>query len=67
MLALLPIYTKILNNDYKTTPAELRQMINDKIKHEKFTSEEIVLLELIYSFYALGYDNHTKEKRPVSP
>lgn len=67
MLALLPIYTKILNNDYKTTPSELRQMLDDKIKCEKFTSEELVVLELIYSFYALGYDNHSKDKSPVSP
>lgn len=67
MLALLPIYTKILNNDYKTTPSELRQIIDEQIKRETFTSEELVLLETVYSFYKLGYDNHSKDKAPVSP
>ena len=66
MLALLPIYTKISNSDYKITPSELRQMINDESKGKKFTSEELVLLEVVYSFYKLGYDNNLKDKNPDS-
>tara|TARA_Y100000114_G_C11543756_1_gene223875 strand:+ start:253 stop:456 length:204 start_codon:yes stop_codon:yes gene_type:complete len=67
MLALLPIYTKISNSDYQITPSELRQMINDETKGKKFTSEELVLLEVVYSFYKLGYDNRIKERMPASP
>ena len=67
MLALLPIYSKISNSNYKIAPCELRQMINDETKRKKFTSEELVLLEVVYSFYKLGYDNSIKERMPASP
>lgn len=61
MLLLLPIYTKISNSDNKITPAELREMIDQQVKNDVLSSQELLLLELVYSFYKLGYENNKKE------
>ena len=66
MLFLLPIYTKISNSNFKVTPSELRDMINEQTKNTRLSSEELVLLEVVYSFYKLGYESNTiSNKKPV--
>lgn len=67
MLLLLPIYTKIHNSDYKTSPSVLKTIIDEEKNKQNLTADELNILEIVFSFYTLGYDNHSKYKRPVSP
>ena len=67
MLLLLPIYTKIHNSDYKIPPSVLKTIIDEEKNKHDLTPDELNILEIVFSFYTLGYENHSKSKQPVSP
>lgn len=61
MSFMLEFYTTIYNSDEIVYPSEVREMLN-KIKSEKdLTSAENLIIETVYSFYKLGFENKSKK------
>lgn len=71
---LLDIYKKIYNNDLQVTPEELKFMLNEiNLKDIDDSSEYdkslylLSILDIIHSFYSLGYNSKSKKRYPISP
>ena len=66
MIPVLNIYQTIYNNDTILYPSEVKNILDEILRNNNHSQDDIIMMEIAYSFYKLGFENKNKSK-PTSP